>query len=281
LFKENRGFYVPQMYSPGVTAHEFARKWERGAAGDLDAIREFYNSAVGQPFLEGSHRVTDSHLRHAKLIDRYRLADLGPISAKEHFVTLGIDQGGPVHHYVAVSWTFDRNRFGDPNDRAVGKVIGLGRIMADDWDRVHGLMREFRVRMAVIDYFPQPTDARKFARRFPEYVYLCQYSEGNAGREVRTTEDDYGANLVKVDRVAWLSKALGRIMAGDLQLPVDTPEEFEDHAKALIRTMNKDKVKAEFVESGPDHYAHALTYSEIALKILDPSLAGSNVITRG
>jgi flagellar biosynthesis protein FlhB len=44
--------------------------------------------------------------------------------------------------------------------------------------------------------------------------------------------------------------------------------------------MNRDKVKAEFVISGPDHYAHALNYAEIALKILDPSLAGSDAIIK-
>lgn len=281
LKRLNRGFYVPQMLSPGVSPEEFAIKWLRGAAGDIDAIREFYNSTVGQPFMEGDHRVADSHLVHAKKIDPFMMQDLGPISTKDHLVTLGVDQGGPVHHWVAVSWKFDRQRFGDPNDRAVGKIIGMGRIMADDWDRIHGLMREYRVQRCVIDYFPQPTEARKFAKRFNGYVYLCQYTNGNAGREIRLTEDgDYGANLVKVDKTAWLSKSLGRIMAGDLLLPADTPEEFESHVKAPIRTMNKDKVQSEFVMSGPDHYAHALNYSEIALKILDPSLAGSDAITR-
>lgn len=280
LKRLNRGFYVPQMYSPGVTPEEFSIKWLRGVSGDLDAMREFHNSAVGEPFMEGSHRVTDAHLLEAKRAEKYSTKDIGPISAKEHFVTLGVDQGGPVHHWVAVSWKFVRGRFGDPNDRAVGKIIGLGRIMADEWDRVHGLMREFRVQRAVIDYFPQPTEARKFAKRFPGFVYLCQYVNGTTGREVRTDEDDYGSNLCKVNKVAWLAKSLGRIMSGDLLLPTDTPQEFEDHVKAPIRTMNKDKVQAEYVMSGPDHYAHALNYAEIALKILDPSLAGNDAIIK-
>ena len=278
-FKLNRGFYVPQMYSPGVTATQFAVKYLRGAAGDLAALREFYNSGVGSPFLEGKHRVEVAHLKHAKQIAPYYLASCKP--KKGDVITLGIDQGGPVHHFTAVEWKFDLDRYGDPNDRAIGKIIGLGRIMADDWDRVYGLMREYRVRMCVIDYFPEPTNARKFARRFPEFVYLCQYPNGVTGiREVRTTEDEYGANLAKVDKTAWLSKSLGRIISGDLMLPIDTPEEFEEHVRAPIRTMNKDRVKAEFVIEAPDHYAHALNYAEVALKILDPPLHQSNVITR-
>lgn len=291
LKRLNRGFYVPQMLSPGVTPEDLSIKWRRGQGGELAAIREFYNSAIGQPFLEDQHRVTDSHLKYAKVEahktheklhggEPFRISALGPIKKEKHFVTLGIDQGGPTHHWAAISWKFDRARYGDPNDRAVGKMIGCGRVMADEWDRVYGLMREFRVRMCVVDFFPQPTEARKFARRFQEFVYLCQYTVGNAGREIRTTEDDYGANLVKVDKTAWLSKTIGRIISGDLLLPIDTPEELEDHVKSLIRTMNKDRVHAEFKKQDgvADHYAHALNYAEIALKILDPALSSSDSI---
>ena len=291
LKRINRGFYIPQMYSPGVTPEDFAIKYYRGMTGDIDAIKEFHNSAVGQPFIEDQHRVTDSHLRHAKVEAHkvhvklhggqpFKMTDLGPIKKEKHFVTLGIDQGS-VHHWVAVSWKFDRSRYGDPNDRAVGKMIGCGRIMEDEWDKIWGLMREYQVRRAVVDFFPQPTTARKFARRYQEYVYLCQYTTGNTGREIRTTEEDYyGTNLVKVDKTAWLSKTIGRIISGDLLLPLDTPRELEDHVKSLIRTMHKDRVHAEFKKQDgvPDHYAHALNYAEIALKVLDPTLLDSETI---
>jgi hypothetical protein len=270
------------MLSPGVTPEQFAAKYLKGERGDIAALREFHNSAIGEPYLEGSHRITESHLIHAKKIDPYSTKDIGIVRGEDHkMVTLGIDQGGPVHHWTAVSWKFDLERYGDPNDRAIGKVLGLGRIMADDWDRVFGLMREFQIVLAVIDYFPQPTEARKFARRFPGSVYLCQYTEGHSGREIVKTEDDYGASLVKCDKTAWLTKSLGRVMAGDLLLPTDASEEFDRNLKAPIRTMHKDKVKAEFAKNDiPDHYAHALNYAEIALKIIDPSLAGCDTITR-
>ena len=32
-------------------------------------------------------------------------------------------------------------------------------------------------------------------------------------------------------------------------------------------------------ENGPDHYAHALNYAEIALKILDPGLHSNSIMT--
>lgn len=287
----NRGFYVPQMLSPTVTPEAFAIKLAAGLAGDIDALREFYNSGVAQPFLEDQHRVTDSHLRYAKLEAHteheklhggkpFRMTELGPITKKKHFVTLGIDQGGPVHHWVAVSWKFHRHIPGDPNDRAVGKMIGCGRIMVDEWEKIWGLMREYRVRQAVIDINPQPTDARKFARRYKEFVHLCLYTVGHTGREIILTEDDYGANLVKCDKTAWLSKTIGRIIAGNLLLPVDTPREFEEHLKSLIRTMHKDRVHAEFKKQDgvADHYAHALSYAEIALKVLDPPLTALETI---
>lgn len=276
----SRGFHVSQLYSPTVEPFELAIAFLRGR-GDEDARREFYNSKLGLPYIEDAHQVTDAHIDAC--VKEYALAAARPKSLQDGIVTLGIDQGGPVHHWVAVRWLFDRTREGDPNDRAIGKVVGCGRILQDDWDGISGLMPAYLVRKCVVDYFPEPTNARVFARKFGgDVVYLCQYVEGTAGREIRTLEDEYGANLCRVSKVSWLTKTLGRVMAGDLWLPADVPWELRDHLKAPIRTLKKGKdgYKAEYVEGGrPDHYAHALVYAEIALRILDPAMSPSDVIT--
>lgn len=274
----SRGFWVSQLYSPTVTPATIAIKYLRGI-GDEDARREFYNSCLGIAYIEDAHQVNDTHIDDC--IKRYSLGEVRPTFASDGLFTLGIDQGGPVHHWVAIKWLFDRDAVGDPNDRAKGRVVGLGRILHDDWASIHGLMRGYQIRMAVIDYFPEPTNARIFARKFEGGVYLCQYVTGTSGREVRTTEDDYGANLVKVDKVGWLSKTLGRVMAGGIELPLDLPKEFRDQIKAPVRSLKTvdGQPVATYVETGADHYAHALNYAEIALKVLDPSLSPVSIIT--
>jgi predicted RNA-binding Zn-ribbon protein involved in translation (DUF1610 family) len=279
--KQSRGFWISQLYSPTVTPGEIAIMYLRGA-GDEAARREFHNSCLGLPYIEEAHQVTDEHVDAC--VKRFSIATSQPKNSREGVYTLGIDQGGPLHHWAAVKWMFDPKRFGDPNDRAVGRLVGFGRILQDDWGGVHALMRAYQVRMAVIDFFPNPTSPRVFARKFAGAVYLCQYTTGQSGREIRLTEDDYGANLVKADKVGWLTKTLGRLIAGDMELPLDLSLEFRQHVKAPIRTLKdvKGQYVAEYVEVAgrADHYAHALNYAEIALKILDPGIHPSSIINK-
>jgi hypothetical protein len=274
-----RGFWINQLYSPTIEPWEIVVAYLRGF-GDEAARREFHNSKLGLPFIEDAHQVQDAQIDAA--IKKYALAAITlPYAEKDGIVTLGIDQGGPIHHWAAVKWMFDPLKVGDPNDRAHGVLVGCGRILQDDWAGIHALMRTYRVWRCVIDYFPEPTNARQFARRFKDAVYLCQYVRGAAAREVRLTEDDYGAHLARVDKVSWLSKSLGRVMIGEIDLPLDLPFEFRKHLKAPVRSLKEvdGQYVAEFVETGPDHYAHALNYAEIALKILDPALNSSSILT--
>lgn len=276
----SRGFWISQLYSPTVTPAELVIAYYRGF-GDEAARREFYNSKLGLPFIEEAHQVNDSQIDLATKKFSIKSITL-PHRENDGINTLGIDQGGPIHHWAAVKWTFDRNtRVGDPNDRARGRLIGCGRILQDDWEAVHTLMNNYRIWRAVIDYFPEPTDARVFARAFRDAVYLCQYVKGAAAREVRLTEDEYGAHIIRCDKVSWLSKSLGRVMVAKIELPLDLPLEFRQHLKAPVRTLKEvdGQYVAEYVETGPDHYAHALTYAEIALKILDPSLFSKTILT--
>jgi len=47
--------------------------------------------------------------------------------------------------------------------------------------------------------------------------------------------------------------------------------EYREHIKAPVRTYEKDpegNAKATFVTTGPDHFAHAQNYAEIALPLV-------------
>lgn len=278
-----RGFYLSQLYSPTVAPYQIAIAYLRGH-GDEAARREFHNSKLGQPYIEDCYQINDQQIDVAiHEGGTYSFNSVSTESLDDCYVTLGVDPGGPIHHWVAVDWKFDLEKLGDPNDRAEGKVIGCGRILADDWDQIHELMRRYLVRMCVIDAQPSPTLPRVFARAFNGYVYLNYYVVGKSGRELSLSEDDYGANTVKVDKVGWLSKTLGRFTNRTMKLPLDVPLEFRQQIKAPVRTMKKGEGQqyiAEFVETGPDHFAHALNYAEIALKILDPALHTDNDIIR-
>lgn len=274
-----RGFHISQLYSPTVEPWEIVVAYLRGNI-DEAGRQEFHNSKLGLPYLADMAQINDAHLDAS--MRKYSLQNTTlPFREKGYLVTLGIDQGA-FHNWVAVAWKFDAKRSGDPNDRAIGRVVGCGKILQDDWSSIHALMRSYQAMRCVIDYHPDPTSARQFARAFRGAVLLCQYVQGQAAREVRVSEDEYGADIVRVDRTAWLSASLGRVMRGDLELPLDVPLEFRSHLKALVRSYQRDandQPKAIFTNDGPDHYAHALTYAEIALKILDPGLNSSTILT--
>jgi hypothetical protein len=274
---DTRGFSLNQLYSPGVTPGEIAVAYHRGC-GDEAARREFHNSKLGLPYIEDGTQVSDTHI-DACLRD-YSLSSTKIKVGDQSLITLGVDQGD-FHHWVAVKWELTDGK-GDLSDRATGKVIGLGKVFRDDWDELKQLMRAYQVKMCVIDHNPQPTPARWFARQLAGYVWMCLYITGVSAREIITHEDDFGANVVKVNNTAWLSKTLGRVMGEGIQFPRDIPLEFRHHLKNLVRTYKKGNdgnYHAEYVNIEADHYAHALNYAEIALKILERASVSSNTIS--
>lgn len=268
---DTRGFWLSQLYSTSVSPGELAIAYFRGM-GDEEAKKEFYNSKLGLPYVEDGAQVTDAHID--RCITKYTFGSSLPTVGTRDIITLGIDQGS-LHHAVAVKWELDKNAlFGDVNDKAKGKIIGVERILQDDWNSFADLMRRYQVRACVVDFFPDPTNARAFARKFRGFVWLCQYVVGRGAREVTETEDNYGANIVKVDKASWLSKSLGRVMSSQIELPIDISYTFRQQLKNQIRVHKRGidgNFQADWVKLADDHFGHALNYAEIALRMLDPS----------
>jgi hypothetical protein len=80
---------------------------------------------------------------------------------------------------------------------------------------------------------------------------------------------------------------LGRFKTDPVRitLPKDIPDEFKTHISNLTRTYEREKENkkdkegssiALFVNTGPDHYAHCLTYCELALQFA-PSAGNQNL----
>lgn len=277
---DSRGFWLSQLYSPTVNPFELAVAFLRGR-GDEAARMEFHNSKLGLPYIEDGSQVNDGQVNEC--LKKYQTSTLvTPLGCKD-VITLGIDQGKP-HYWAAVKWTLNRDcQYGDVNDRAKGQLIGYGKVDQSEWIQgLAPLMRQFQVKMAVVDYLPEPTPARQFARTAPGYIWLCQYVVGRVAREITRFEDEYGANVAKVDKVSWLSKTLGRVMAAEIELPFDLSDEFRRHLKNNVRRQKKHSdgnYVTEYITVGEDHFAHALNYAEIALAILDPSIHKSDVLS--
>jgi hypothetical protein len=273
--EDHRSFYVNQMYSYTVTPADLALAYFRGV-GDEAAMVEFFNSKQGLPYIPDGGQVTDGELEHA--IRNYFKEKQRPNIGTDRLIVMGVDQG-KMNNVVVLEFLLAGNGI-DLNASAHAKLLWEGKLPGDDFKTLDPLMREWQVRACVIDADPQINDARRFARRFPGYVYLCRYRRGVTGKEIQLSEEDGSAPIVTVDRTNWLDASMGRFHSDRIHLPADTSLEFKDHIKALVRTYEKDdqgNSKAVYLSTGPDHFAHALNYAEIALPLAAGIVSGGDV----
>ena len=272
--EDHRSFYINQMYSYTVTPHDLALAYFRGI-GDEAAMVEFHNSKQGLPYIPDGGQVTESEIDVS--IQNYFKEEQRPDIGTDRCIVMGIDQG-KFNNIVVVEFLLNGTM--DLNASAFAKVLWMGKRPGDDFTNLDPLMREWQVRACVIDADPQINDARRFAKRFPGYVYLCRYRRGVTGKELALSEEDSGSPIVTVDRTNWLDASMGRFHSDRLSLPADVPLEFKDHIKAMVRTYEKDdqgNPKALYLNTGPDHYAHAFNYAEIALPLAVGAVAGGDV----
>ena len=276
-----RGFYINQLYSYTVTPGELVVAYHRGI-GDEGAMSEFHKSKLGMPYISEGGQVTDDQLDAC--VRNHTKSGPRPKSAQSDFITMGVDQGDWLHIEVN-NWTFQAlNK--DLNSHAIPKVVWQGKfnVAADNgWDQLALMMSEWQVLHCVIDADPNTHDARLFARRFPGYVTLCRYRPGVTQKELQVADTDaYRTKIVTVDRTSWLDIALGRFKTTPprIALPRDVSVEYRDNVMNLVRTYTRDKngnPRAEYVDTGADHYGHARCYAEIALPLAASYVKGQDI----
>lgn len=277
-----RGFHISQLYSFTVDPGNLVIAHMRGFGDELANI-EFHNSKLGLPFIGDGAKVDEGMLK--KCIGYHNKTDNRPNDGRR-IITLGVDRGkwnyAEVCEYFIDEWTLDITA------NSTAKVLFEMRFHEEEFDIVmNQLMIEWQVRACVLDADPGPMQARQFARRFPGFVWLCRYRRGQTAKEISIDDQDDAAPMATVDRAAWLSASLGRFKAATprITLPQDVSKEYMDHIMSLVSTYIRDepdrssKRKSneiagegqpllDFVKTGPDHFAHARNYAEIALPLV-------------
>jgi len=273
--EDTRSFYINQLYSYTVTPRDIANAYHRGT-GDEAANVEFHNSKLGLPFIPEGGIILDEEIDAA--LRQYSKNDSRPESAGR-LITMGVDQG-KWNNVVVVEW-FTRSERNDLNATATAKILWEGKVPGDNFSYLDDLMREWQVLHCVVDADPQINDARRFARRFPGFVSLCRYRSGCVAKEIQLNEDS-DVEIATVDRTNWLDATLGRFHNGMVELPRDMSTEFREHLKSLTRTYEQDRngnPRALYINSGADHFSHALNYAEIALPLAVSRETGRDIAT--
>ena len=213
-------------------------------------------------------RLTDDIIKAA--IADYKNGDR--LYKANNLTTLGIDIGGHIHFAV--------NRYSIPANTsafelsytATSHLVHLGKIKAAQKDasrfnEIAELINIFKPHRVVIDAMPEKRAALDLARRFNGLIYVCYYDTSNNPKKIMDiNREDL---IVTVDRTVFLDRMYGRFRNDKITIPLDTPQEFFSHMKALVRITKKTKdgnLSSSYQRGKEqDHYAHALNYSEIAL----------------
>ncbi len=255
----SRGFYINQLYSSTVHPADICKLYFQAQTNPA-AEQEFFNSKMGLPHAVEGAQVSDADIEAC-------VGDYASLSSAGGLITLGIDVGINLHYEVA-QWTLPPRNIPtiDLSAQAVKRVIKEGKVL--NFEQLDLLMYQYGVLGCVIDCQPERRKAFEFACRFPGRVYMCFYAQGVQGRQMNVREEQFE---ISVDRTSWMDLSLGRFKAKTIRLPRDVSFEYREHIKAPVRVPKMDKHGNPIAEydngSDPDHFAHASTYSEIALMI--------------
>lgn len=267
------GFHISQLYSCTVSPPDLAASCIRGRYNPADE-QEFYNSKLGLTHAVKGAKITDEVLDSC--ITNYKKADSRAPGA---IVTMGIDVGTFLHCEITEHFLAGKPTSSDVNLVVTSKVLLDTKVK--DFTELDNLMKSYSVLFAVIDANPERRMALEFAQRFWGRVKLCFYGNNVNGKQIHV--HDEGEHTVTVDRTSWMDLALARFKTGKIQLPVDISTEYRDHIKMPVRRYEKDmagNLVGRYISVGDDHYAHARTYSELALKLC-ASVLNNEPITKG
>lgn len=266
-----QGFHVSQLYSSTVKPYVLAQSYLRGKENPADE-QEFWNSKMGQPHEAKGAKVTDSDIKAC--MGSYTMLPYGPATG---LITMGVDVGS-VNHIIVDQWFSRRDVAShyDVNMRHIKKTLKI--ITVESFAEIITVFNDFNVLCGVIDANPETRKAKELCQELMGYFWRCYYARGITSREITLDEDDY---KVSVHRASWLDMSLRRHQNRTMVLPRDTPEEYKENVKALVRILEKDKngnPVARYVKgTKPDHYAHASNYSEIALRLATATGGSYNI----
>lgn len=187
---------------------------------------------------------------------------------------MGVDVGRVLHVVVRGQSTEDGGEADGRPQRWAGEVASF--------DDLGPLMQRFNVGRCVVDALPETRSARLFQQGQPRgRVWLAYYSLNTQGtKDADPVRWNDGALTIEIDRTRLLDETVSRFMTNVNTLPgnIRALSTYYEHLKALVRTEHQrpDGVTvAAFVQTGPDHYAHAEAYCTAASLPHRPPRAGT------
>ncbi len=238
------GFHLSQLYSQIVQRGSPVQAAILEEYRSTRCMADFWNSRVGFPYEDRASSLTRESLNACD--GDYAFAPGGAAC------TMGVDQGDTLHAVVS------------ERQHGVRRVVWAG--MLDNFAGLDPLMRNYDVRVCVIDGLPNTHSAREFAARFPGRVFLCHYQRGARGG----ARWNAAAGTVAADRTESLDASAAAYLRREVRLPRHPLIEdvFKPQLCNAARRPRRDELGEitgyEWVRRGPDHFRHADNYDQLA-----------------
>jgi hypothetical protein len=243
--KDLVGWWISQLNSLYVNPANILDKYEDPPYGNLS---EVMNSTLGRAYIPAENRLT-----HAEV---YACCGDEPMLNKhEGPCCMGVDVGSVLHVVIAQKLT-----------RKTMKIIKVGRYHS--FNDLHDLARDFNVKSAVIDLFPEKRKVVEFQKAENFSVFGCNYVETRTG-QIAWDEKDH---IIKGNRTEICDMTHDMVSnPGGMVLPRRNSEidEFTKEVCNIAKVLDEDPdTGARMFRykklSTNDHYRHALNYCLLA-----------------
>jgi hypothetical protein len=243
--KDLVGWWISQLNSLTVDPTYILDLYEDPPYGDLS---EVMNSKLGRAYIPAENRLTQQ--------DVFACCGNEPMLTKHDGPTcMGVDVGNLLHVVIAERKT--RNTL---------KIVKVCRVSS--FTDLHDLTRDFNVKSAVIDLFPEQRKVREFQRQHNFSVFGCQYVETRSGQIVWDEKD----LTIKCNRTEICDASHELVsVPGRLEIPRRN-EELNEYVKEMCniaKVLDEDKDTGSrmyrYKKVGThDHYRHATNYCMLA-----------------
>jgi hypothetical protein len=255
--KDLVGWWISQLNSIYVDPTYILDLYEDPPHGDLS---EVMNSKLGRAYIPAENRLHPNEV--------YACCGKDPELNKHDGPTcMGVDVGTTLHVVIAERVT-----------RSSLRVIKFARVSS--FNDLHDLARDFNVKSAVIDLFPEKRKVVEFQKSEPYSIFGCTYVETRTGQIVWDEKD----RIIKANRTEVCDMSHEIVGAG-LEIPRRNQEveqvvrEMCNMAKVLEEDDDKMARTYRYKKLGPDHYRHAMNYCILAAERC-PTTSDKNLISR-
>lgn len=257
---EFSGYHISQLMLYNKSAKDIIK-----AFNDPQKDKQyFYNYVLGLPYIGSEDRI------EPKTVLMNCVDDVNDYYAKDDRVIIGCDTGHGIHYVL-------RNKqgvflYGHETEITASK---------DPYDKIAGFLKTFDKSVAVFDQGGDLIGVRKLQAKYPGRVFLVFYRKDRKSNDYVEwgVDDEFGT--VRVDRNRQMTimveqmRDIGRYRLNGTK---EDWAEFASHFGFLYREEievdskpgkdDRSLLGTEYVwkRNGPDHFCHALLYSDIGMQ---------------